>query len=248
VAAAARAGLKPVLILRGTEPEEYTANALLDKIFGAEIVWITEDQYKEELDTHFNLVSEDLKKRGYKPYSIPEGASNALGAIGYLAMMRELKNQLNVMHFDSIVCAVGSAGTIAGLIMGKKIFGIPSNIIGFNVCDTADFYINKTFDIIEDAKEQFKFNLTVSKDEITIIDGYVGTGYAQATEEEIKLYIDISRKEGILFDHVYTGKAMRGMIDQIKHGNKIFGNNILFIHTGGLFGVFSQQSFINKNL
>jgi len=245
-AAAVRAGLKPVLLLRGEKPEEYSANILLNRIFGAEIVWVTEEHYRHELDEHFQKVSEDLKKRGHTPYVIPEGASNAVGALGYLDMMRELKNQMSIISFDSVVCPVGSGGTIAGMVLGKKLYNVPSKIVGFNVCDTAEFYREKSFTIIEEAREKYNIGVSVKKEEINIIDGYVGEGYAQATADEIKQYIDITRKEGILFDHVYTGKTMRGLLDQLGKGNTIFGKNILFIHTGGLFGLFARQKMLNK--
>ncbi len=84
-------------------------------------------------------------------------------------------------------------------------------------------------------------DLELSKDEIRIIDGYVGKGYALSREEEINFIKEFAKLEGIILDPVYTGKAMYGLSEEIKNGNFKNDENILFIHTGGAFGIFPQK-------
>jgi D-cysteine desulfhydrase len=238
-AVASRLGLKCLLVLRGNPQEVFYGNLLLDRLLGADIFYVTPEEY-QKIDEVFASIDQKLRKSGRKPYLIPEGGSNALGAFGYVAAADELYHQAKAqgLPIDSIVCAVGSGGTYAGLLLGKKLLNLPFEIYGINVGDTAEYFQNRIFGIVQDAIKRYHLSVMVKKEEIQIIDGYVGLGYGQSQTQELELIRDIARKEGVALDPVYTGKAMYGLLDQVKKDPQRFGENVLFIHTGGVFSLF----------
>jgi len=188
-------------------------------------------------------LADKLKKEGHHPYIIPEGASNELGAIGYAAAINEISRQLDdiELEIDYIICAVGSGGTHSGLLLGQKLYQKKFQIIGFNVCDDEAYFIEKINRISQKAIQRFGMTVDVKKQDIQIIDGYVGEGYALNRQDEIEFIKQIAREQGLMLDPVYTGKAFFGLKDQISKGRFKKGEKILFIHTGGLFGLFPKR-------
>ena len=247
--ASVRMGLNPVLLLKGTEPEMYSGNLLLDKMLGAEIIYITDDQYANISET-LKINAERLKSNFLKPYIIPVGGSNSTGSLGYMDAFYEIMKQEEELgfKFDSIVFASGSGGTYAGMLLGKLLSGHHTKIFSVNVCDDEEYFNKEITKIMEECIERYGLNIKFDPGQINILDGHVGLGYAQATTDELRFYIDISRKEGIVFDHVYTGKAFKGFITELQKDRDRFGDRILFIHTGGLFGLFSQSEFLTEIL
>jgi len=245
--AAKRVGLGSHLILRGRKPQTPDANYLLDSLIGAEVTFVTISQYLNR-NQIFDKLEKKLLQRGKKPYSIPEGGSNGLGAIGYVRAMEEIHDQMEEMgiEFDAIISAVGSGGTCAGLCLGKKFFNIRAEVIGFNVAATAQYFIKEILRCARESETLLKITLDLSKDDIKIIDGYVGKGYGKSRSEEIALIKHVAQLEGIVLDPVYTGKAMFGLSDQIKKGTFKKGQKILFIHTGGIFGLFPYREWFKN--
>ena len=242
-AAAARLGLRCHLVLRNGTSAPLEGNLFLSRLLGAEIDYVTPEQYMN-IDDIMNGVALDIKTKGGKAYIIPEGGSNELGALGYVKAAEEIVSQLKEMNLkiDHVVVAVGSAGTYAGLLLGKYLFDLPGKIHGINVCDNEAYFISRTRKILESASQRFELGLEVPPAEIRIIDGYVGKGYGLSSQNEIDLIKEMAATEGIILDPVYTGKAMLGLTDQVR--KKIFrkGENVLFIHTGGVFGLFPKRS------
>lgn len=240
---AARLGMKVHLVLRGKPEESASGNLFLDRLVGADFTFITPEEYKNNLEI-MQRIARQLEQQGRRPYVIPEGASNALGAMGYLNAVHEMIDQCHEMkvEFDAIVCAIGSGGTYAGLLLGKFWHGIECDIIGINVCDDAPYFQNRIFGIIEDVKQQMNLDLEIRKSDIRIIDGYVGKGYALSRPEELALIKHVAQTEGCILDPVYTGKAMFGLVDQIQQGNLKAYRKILFLHTGGIYGLFPVEA------
>jgi D-cysteine desulfhydrase len=232
-------GLKSVLVLFGEDSPVVDGNLFLNKLVGAGIKYIPQNRY-EELKAIMIEVSSQLKKEGRRPYIIPEGASNELGVWGYIKASLEMKKQLEKMKvkIDKIVTAVGSGGTYAGLFLGSKIFDWEVQIYGINVKDTAQIFIDRIYELMMLTKEKFKLNVDFEKEEIQIIDGYVGEGYAKSKKEELDLIRSMAENTGIILDPVYTGKAMYGLLDQLRKEKFPKGERILFLHTGGGFGLF----------
>jgi len=246
--AAAMLGLKCRLLLRTPDPSNpppLEGNVLLDRMAGAEIVWISPDDYKkrDELMAH---EAANLKEAGRKPYTIPEGASTALGALGYVRATEELINDITntiggAHQPCTIISAAGSGGTSAGLILGAKIFDMNTRIAGVNVSNDREYFVRAIGDICEKAISDYHLDIDFARErDIEIIDGYVGRGYALSQPEELRLITEVAQTEGIFLDPVYTGKAFYGMVEELKRDPKCFGERIIFIHTGGIFGIFPK--------
>ncbi len=244
-AAGKKLGLSSVLVLRSNETPKLEGNYFIGKLLGADIRIISSDDYRDRRMEIMKEIQGELAKKGRKAYIIPEGASNGIGALGYYSAMGEIAKQeeKSLVDFDTIVIAIGSGGTYAGAYMGnKKYFGGSKRIVGFNVCDDAEFFKNASMNIIKEALPYLdNEDIPYSKEDMDIIDGYVGIGYAQNRPEELEFIYKLAELEGVILDPVYTGKAMYGLSEEIKKGRFKDSKNILFIHTGGLFGIFPKQ-------
>lgn len=244
-AAGIKLGLKSVLVLRSDEKPELEGNYLIDKIMGADVRIISSEDYRERRQEIMENILKELEAKGRKGYIIPEGASNGIGTFGYLACFNEILEQEKEhgIVFDTIVTAIGSGGTFAGLYLGNKLTNSGKKIVGINVCDTAEYFKERVSEILKEVKTYIPdTEFEISKDDMCIIDGYVGDGYAVSRTEELDFICDFAEAEGIVLDPVYTGKAMRGLYTEIKKGTFKDSKNILFIHTGGLFGLFSKRN------
>lgn len=244
-AAGIKLGMRAILVLRSDEIPELEGNYFLDKVIGADVRIISSDDYRERRAEIMEDIKAESDAEGHKAYIIPEGASNGIGSLGYYSFMEEIKEQEKELgiKFDRIVAAVGSGGTYAGLCMGNaEFFNGEKKITGFNVCDDAEFFKKRSEEIIEEAQKYLDKSIIVKAEDMDIIDGYVGIGYAQSRPEELEFIQKTAKKEGVIFDPVYTGKAMYGMMNEIEKGTFKKGENVLFIHTGGLFGIFSKRN------
>ena len=246
--AAARLGLNCTLLLRIADPSSpppLAANSLLDRLAGARIVWVSPEEYRHREDV-FEQEAQALRKAGRRPYIIPEGASDALGAWGYMRAMAELAT--DIAHLDdagpkptTVVHATGSGGTGAGLMLGKLVLGLDLRVVSVNVCDDRDYFIRVSGAICREAIDRYGLDVAFDAErDLEIVDGYVGMGYALSRPEELKLITHVGRREGLVLDPVYTGKAFFGLVDQLRKNPRIFGKRIIFLHTGGLFGLFPK--------
>lgn len=237
-AVAAKLGLGVYLVLRGSENSELEGNYFFDKLLGAKIRFVTAEEYNNKRMEIMEEIKNELAKEGHKAYIIPEGASNGVGALGYCKAMEEVLNQEKELgiKFDAIAVAVGSAGTYAGLYYVNHIKKNNAVIYGINVCNDADYFKNRVLELFKEISVYTGEEIYVDKEDINIIDGYVGKGYALSRQEEIDFIHKLAKQEGIILDPVYTGKAMYGLVEEIKKGKFNMHKNILFIHTGGTFG------------
>jgi D-cysteine desulfhydrase len=251
--AATKLGLNCRLILRtGTPstPPEPTGNILLDRMAGAHVVWITPEEYRQR-EAIYKREEKRLRQKGRTPYSIPEGGSTALGAWGYIRATDELARDIaqlpgGLERRTTIVVATGSGGTAAGLILGARLLNLNARIAAVNVCDDRSYFLEAIGTICETFLATYGLDdIDFEREQdIDIADGYVGRGYALSRPEELALIVDIARREGLFLDPVYTGKAFFGMTQELKRDPRRFGERIIFIHTGGLFGLFPQTAEI----
>ena len=219
-AVAAKVGMQSCLVLRGNIEAEIDGNLFIEKLLGAEIRFITPTDYRNRRMEIMEEVKAELTLKGYKPYIIPEGASNGIGTFGYYNCIKEIIKQEKELgvHFDAIVIGVGSGGTQAGLILGNKLLNNSSVIYGINVCDDEEYFKNKIYEILGESNVYLNSTIEFDKADINIIDGYVGKGYALSRPEEINFIKEFARLEGIILDPVYTGKAMYGLTQEIRKG------------------------------
>ena len=241
-AAAAKLGMKCCLVLRGDAGSEAEGNLLIDRLLGADVRFITAEEYSDQRAEIMEAIKRETDDKGFKAYIIPEGASNGIGSFGYYTAMEEIIRQAKELgiHFDCIVLATGSGGTYAGFWLANKLLSQSSDVYGTCVGGDAGYFKAIIPEILFESMGYMDVNIPVSPEDINIIDGYVGRGYALSRPEELRFIHGFAELEGIILDPVYTGKAMYGLTEEIKKGRFNNYKNILFIHTGGLFGLFPQ--------
>lgn len=233
-AAAAKFGLECVLVLTGEPPERYSGNLLLDHLFGAELIWCQ----KEQREATIHEVFQSLWSSGKRPYLIPYGGSNSLGALAYAQAMLELKEQ--GVEVDWVIFPSSSGGTQTGMLLGSKIGGISTRILGISVDLNAEELQEKIYQLIAETIDAYSFPLSFHRAEILVEDSYRGKGYGIPTEADIQAVREFADSEGILLDPVYTGRAAAGLIDLVKRGVISSDASVLFWHTGGTPAIFAQ--------
>ena len=253
VAVAAHLGLKAAVLLRISEEPPVEGNYFLDRLMGGDVRFCTRDEYRDHRGDIMQEMADGYAAQGYKPYIIPEGASNGIGTLGYYNCMQEILEQEKKLGitFNTIVVATGSGGTIAGLHLANELGRLGKRCIGMAVCDDVKYFTDIADTISNDAKKLLKeyldtedySNATLMREHIEINDKYVGIGYALSRPEELEFIRKVARLEGLILDPVYTGKAMYGLYNELKKDADPktainHDDNVLFIHTGGLFGLF----------
>lgn len=240
-AAAAQFGLGCSLVLRGEKPEQITGNLLLDELLGAHIYWAE----KAESSKRMSEVSAELVAMGRKPYVIPLGGSNVVGATGYVKATQELMDQLHArnQNIDFIVFASSSGGTQAGIVLGAQLFGFKGQVYGISVDHPAEALRTQVAALATATATHLGLEPLPIIDQVLVNDDYLGQGYAQVGELEREAIKLVAQREGILLDPVYTGRAMGGLIDLIRWGAFTRGQTVLFWHTGGTAAL---PAFTNK--
>jgi D-cysteine desulfhydrase family pyridoxal phosphate-dependent enzyme len=232
-AAAARVGLRCILILNGQAGATPQGNLLLDELLGAE-VRLYPGISAAERDRIMHQTAEGLRAQGHHPYAIPLGASTGLGAMGYTLAARELAEQAEAlgMALDGVVVSSSSGGTQAGLLLGQRLFDLPWAVWGIS----PDLAAAELRSLVADVASQGAALLGLSPvraAQVLVYDDYVGPGYGIMTpviKEAIHL---AARTEGVFLDPVYTAKTMTGLIDLVRRGVLVKGQTIVFWHTGG---------------
>jgi L-cysteate sulfo-lyase len=185
-------------------------------------------------------VADEVRAQGGKPYIIPGGASNKIGALGYVNCAIELLGQIDEQGLDigHIVTATGSAGTQGGLIVGLKAMESTIPLLGIGVNIPQQDQEEKVFELACETAEYIGKPGCVLREDVVANCNYVGDGYGIPTESMNEAVLMLARTEGLLFDPVYSGKGLAGMIDLIRNGT-LGGDNIVFLHTGGSAALFA---------
>ena len=241
-AAAAKLGMECHILLEdrtGSNDNNYilNGNVLLDRLHGASVS-------KRSGGTDMNLEMQDfadaLIEKGKKPYIIPGGGSNPIGALGYVNCARELTEQASEigLKIDALVHATGSAGTQAGLVTGLAAIQSSIHLLGIGVRAPKDKQEQMVFDLAQKTADYLDTGIEIERDKVRAICDYVGAGYGLPTDGMIKAVKLLAQSEGLLFDPVYSGKGLDGLIDQIKKGYFAGMDNVVFLHTGGSAALF----------
>ena len=249
IAAANKVGLKAIAVLVGSEPKRYTGNTLLDKVLGAEIHFadinnkegLSTGELNRLLDEEGERLVQEIKSKyealGKIVYVIPGGGKMPPGIAGYINATSEIYAQLQEkrLNADYIVTCVGTASTIASLIIGEKLYntGIkPIGILVTNTLGSAKAYAERVKTEIDGYLKHFGWNLDITLDDIRLFDAYTGEGYGLPSDDGLEAIKTLARSEGLIVDHIYTGKAFAGLLDLSK--KEYFGDkNVIFLHTGG---------------
>jgi D-cysteine desulfhydrase len=247
--AAARLGMGSHLVLRGAEPDPPDGNLLLDRLAGAGITFISVAAWPDRAAL-MEAEAQRLRAAGRRPYVIPEGGSNALGALGYAVGARELLDQAAAqgVTVGRIVHATGSGGTTAGLALGCAAAGREDvEVVGVAVCDDRAYFDAVIARILDDAVEAGYVPARLrDRARWRILEGYKGLGYARTTPEEMVRIAAAARVEGLVLDPVYTGKAFRALLAEAHAGRGPGRGATVFVHTGGIFGLFSFAEAIRS--
>jgi L-cysteate sulfo-lyase len=243
-AAAATMGLKCEVILEertGSKAVDYTrnGNVLMDRLFGAVIRTVPGGS---DMPAELEKTAAEIRARGGKPYIIPGGGSNPIGALGYVDCAREIVIQADELDLavDRIVTATGSAGTHAGLVAGLAVLGADIPVLGIGVRAPKD---KQEANVLKLAKETAALlgHPDRVKDEMVVADcDYVGEGYGLIDQGVADALMLAARTDGLVLDPVYSAKARKGLIALARAG-RFEGERVVFLHTGGAQGLFGYQ-------
>lgn len=235
--AASKLGMKCKLFLWGKNKTEVDGNLFLDKLTGCEISFLNKAEYSRVNEIMFEERKKLLKK-GKNIYVVPEGGSTTLGIWGYISFMQELNKQIDLKKIDGIVTAAGSGGTAAGLLLGSSLLKLNLKIFAVNVLYSESLIKNKIIQLAEAGNLDYKLGLKINANNLVVLDGYSEEGYKNISKDKVKMTKSFFRQTGILLDPAYTGKAFAAFSHNfLTKQNK----KVLFLHTGGLFGVFGKR-------
>nr|WP_245990075.1 D-cysteine desulfhydrase [Litoreibacter meonggei] len=241
-AAAAKLGMACHILLEdrtNSNNENYimNGNVLLDRLHGASV---SKRSGGTDMNAEMTALSEQLINDGHTPYIIPGGGSNAIGALGYVNCARELAEQATDigLKVDALVHATGSSGTQAGLVTGLAAIRSEIHLLGIGVRAPRDKQEQMVFDLAQRTADHMGTGLTINRQDVRANCDYVGPGYGLPTSGMIEAVKLLAQTEGLLFDPVYSGKGLDGMIDQIRKGYFDGMENVVFLHTGGSAALF----------
>jgi D-cysteine desulfhydrase family pyridoxal phosphate-dependent enzyme len=235
-AAAAKLGLRAVLVANGEAPDPLTANALLDNLLGAEVVYV---ESRDDRTPMMRQVADRLRGEGRRPYTIPIGASTPLGALGFVLAVAELVDQMGAP--DVIVHSTSSGGTQAGLVAGCRLFELHTRVVGISADDRAASLQPQVHAIISGIADLLDLDSVsfARGTAIEVDDRFVGDGYGIPTAESREALQLAARTEAVFLDPTYTAKAMAGLIAYVRQQTFSENQKVLFWHTGGQVGLFA---------
>ena len=235
-AAAAKLGMRAVLVANGEPPAAPTANALLDALLGAEVVYVGS---REERAPKMNELAERLRNAGRRPYAIPIGASMPLGALAFVMAMVELVDQLPPP--DVIVHASSSGGTQAGLVAGCRLLGLTTRVVGVSADAPAASLHGDIRAIVSGIADLLRMDPADLNrgTAIEVDDRFVGEGYGKPTAASREALELTARTEALFLDPTYTAKAMAGLFAYVRQQRVREGQTVMFWHTGSQVGLFA---------
>ncbi len=248
LSAAVKEGLKCRLVLEERVPDSYDPNAsgnnFLFNLLGVEKIKVVPGG--SDMMAAMREVSDEVKAEGRKAYIIPGGASNAIGATGYVACAQEIMDQISDkgLNIDYLVCASGSGGTHSGLVVGFYGCNMNIPILGINVSRKKDVQEELIYKLAQETAERVGVTTQIPRDAITCFDEYVGPGYSLPTPEMAEAVRLLAETEGILLDPVYTGKTMAGLIGLARKGFFKKEDKVLFLHTGGAPALYVYEDYL----
>ena len=245
-AVAARLGLRAVLLVWGEPPVAYDGNLLLGRLLGAEVRYCAEADFARAGEIMETMATE-IRARGGRPYLIPESGANEVGALGYLECAVELSEQINhgAPRFDAVVISAFTGGSQAGLLLGKRLAGLPGEIVGVPIARPAERVREHVVHTMAAAIRRYGFSIDVPKT-VHLLDGDPRGDGLDATDADLVVLVELAREEGVLLDPVYTARGFRGLVETLSRDPKALGQRVCFIHTGGLFSLFPYRERLSR--
>jgi 1-aminocyclopropane-1-carboxylate deaminase/D-cysteine desulfhydrase-like pyridoxal-dependent ACC family enzyme len=235
-ATAVALSMRAVLVVNGAPPARSTANALLDALLGAEVVYV---ESREQRGEAMHAAAERLRREGRRVFEIPIGGSTPLGALAFVHALLELLEQ--IAPPDAIVHATSSGGTQAGLVAACRLLGLRTRVVGIAADGPTEGIHAQVRANIDGLALLLKLDQqSVQRGtSIEIDDRFIGAGYGIPTDASREAIELAARTEVIFLDPVYTGKAMAGLIAYVRQQRFTEGQTVLFWHTGGQVGLFA---------
>lgn len=244
-AVAAKYGLKCAIIAIDDYPGEVSANILLDRIMGCDVILKADDGRDENLqfDELCPQIIKEYEDKGEKVYFIPMGGSNALGALGYYDCAVELTEQAREMGLEDarVIESVGSIGTYMGLYCGLRNENSPLRLTGIAISPFGDYKEKRIVDYFNEMKETYGLTCEGKRSDFDIEKDYTRGGYNNLSQEVRDAIYLMGRKEAVMLDPCYTGKGFAGILDMVREGKIAQGEKIIFIHTGGVPGLYTRH-------
>ncbi|NYT37286.1 D-cysteine desulfhydrase [Allopusillimonas soli] len=252
VAAAARVGMQSKILLEqrvqdADEEYDQSGNVMLDHLMGGEVV--ARLPAGTDMQAEMEKLAQTLRDAGRKPYVIPGGGSNPVGALGYVSCAHEMLHQAYDMNLriDHVVHATGSTGTQAGLVVGLRASNSGVPVYGVSVRAPKEKQEENVWKLVQATVDYMGLPAgSVERSDVVANSDYVGEGYGVPTEGMIEAVNLLARHEGILLDPVYSGKGMAGLIALVRAGHFKKDENVVFIHTGGAVGLYGYRRFFHK--
>jgi L-cysteate sulfo-lyase len=251
-AAAARTRLRCVLLLEDrtgfrTPAYQNSGNVFLERLMGAPT-----RSYPSGTDMNRAMqeVAQQLRADGHRPYVIPGGGSNPIGALGYVNCALELLAQANRLRLTihHVVHATGSSGTQAGLVTGLEGAHTGIGVLGIGVRAAREAQEQSVYKLACATADLLGMPGAIERSRVIANCDYVGEGYGIPTVGMVEAVSLLARTEGILLDPVYSGKGMAGLIDLVRKGRFKKGENVLFLHTGGSAALFGYMDAFQQVL
>ena len=241
-AAAAKLGMACHILLEdrtGSNDPSYimSGNVLLDRLHGATV---SKRSGGTDMAIEMEDLAETLRSKGKTPYVIPGGGSNPIGALGYVNCARELVEQANGMglKIDALVHATGSSGTQAGLVAGLAALQSDIHLLGIGVRAPQEKQESMVYDLAQRTAAHLGASAQIARSDVWANCNYVGAGYGLPTDGMVAAIKLLAETEGLLFDPVYSGKGLDGLIDLVRSGHFAGMDNVVFLHTGGSAALF----------
>ncbi|MFP6805508.1 MAG: D-cysteine desulfhydrase [Pseudomonadales bacterium] len=251
-AIAAKLGYECYLLLEnrtGSDDPDFLANGnvLLDDIYNARL---SDFPAGTDMNQEMLSLAKELRAAGKKPYIVPGGGSNRIGALGYVNAAYELVGQCNDqgLKVDHIVHATGSTGTQAGLVTGLTAIHSGIDLMGISVRAPKEAQEENVYRLACETAELIGSSAALNRSDVVANSDYVGEGYGMPTDGMIEAVEMTARHESILLDPVYSGKAMAGLIDLVRQGFYRRDENIVFIHTGGAQALSGYRSLFGQRV
>ncbi|MGQ9730117.1 MAG: 1-aminocyclopropane-1-carboxylate deaminase/D-cysteine desulfhydrase [Candidatus Zipacnadales bacterium] len=235
-------GMDVALLLQGPQQPALDGNFLLMALCGAMMRMIPLGAKFDALDEMRDM-ADKLRAQGRRPYIVPPGGSGALGVIAYVKAMEELKSQCDKIGLqpDAVAITVGSCSTYAGTVLGVRLFNLGCLALGLSISGKAPECTAKVNRLIGEGTAFLGLQPCVRPEDICVLDQYREEGYSKAGAETYAFIHEMAKRTGLILDPVYTAKAMRGTLEEMRSGCLQDARDVIFVHTGGVFGIYQKK-------
>ncbi|MFC7404376.1 pyridoxal-phosphate dependent enzyme [Georgenia alba] len=242
-AAAVRAGMRPVLILRRGRAGTVGGNYLITSLLGAEIEWVDDDPRitdRGATAARMHAVAEEHRRRGRRPYVL-ESSVHPLGVLGYLRCVLEMAEQLRARDVEKVAVFATSEGVVlTGLLLGARLLGLDWTVTGVGWRPLPEGIAERIAALAADAATLLGLTSPIRARDVVVLD-HGGPDYAVASGPVWELLTRCAQVDGLLLDPVYTAKGMSGLVQDVADGNVEGGRTPVFVHTGGLPALFAHD-------